>query len=417
MKFIYNFLINTFHTLLPVLGIFFKRLKLFYTERQRTSEAFKIFIEENKKPIIWIHVASLGEYEQVVPVIEQLKSQYSNHAFLLSFFSDSGYRVKKGKSVADFETYLPLDTPKFAGGFVKQVNPNFVLFVKYDIWPNYLKAIENHGVNAYLIAARFRPNQIYFKAFGGLFKNALKSFKHVFVQDKDSGHLLDGINYETWTQSGDTRYDRVILQLSQNNTLDFIEDFVDDRFCVVCGSTWPEDDAVITTLINESELSIKYVIAPHQIKDNYIEETLKNIDKPCVRFSEKSNKNLAEFDVLILDTVGLLNKVYAYANVAYVGGAMGNKGLHNILEPAVFGIPIIIGPNHEKFPEAKALQNKGGLKVVNQHSELKVELTTLFKEIDVYNKMSSASKQFIESQTGATEITVSEIIKNEQTQN
>ena len=316
----------------------------------------------------------MGEYEQVVPVAQILKQHFKKHSFLLTFFSDSGYRVKKGKSFADFETYLPLDTSKQAQGFVNKINPELAIFVKYDIWPNFLNALKQKNIKTYLIAARFRPEQIYFKYYGQFFREALKSFEHIFVQDKASGNLLNSIDYTDWTHSGDTRYDRVYLQLQQDNSLDFMDDFKQNKTCMVCGSTWPEDEQVLLPSINDKSIKIKYVIAPHQINAKAIEELQLKIQKTSIKYSEIRDKDLSNYHVLILDTIGLLTKVYAYADLAYVGGAMGKTGLHNILEPATFGVPIFIGPNHQKFPEAKALEQFGGLNVVRNDNEFKVNL-------------------------------------------
>jgi 3-deoxy-D-manno-octulosonic-acid transferase len=412
MKFLYNSLIQCFHVLLPILGVFFKRLKIFYQDRKNTKVDFHEFIKHNNKPIIWTHVASLGEYEQVVPVLQSLKKIYPDDSYLISFFSDSGYRNKKGKSIADFETYLPLDTIKQSQDFVQLVNPKLAIFVKYDVWPNYLQALKKRNVQSYLVAARFRTNQIYFKFYGRVFRKALKSFHHIFVQDAASGQLLNTIDYKTWTHSGDTRYDRVSLQLEQDNTLGFVEDFLTNELCMVCGSTWREDEEVLTALINSLEANIKYVIAPHQINSKLISEFEAKIKRPSIRLSNSSNKNLSKYQVLIIDNVGMLTKAYSYADIAYVGGGFGHSGLHNILEPAAFGVPVFIGPNHKKFPEAEALMEAGGLKIVNQKDELINDIKKLCKDETLRIEMSEASKQFIKNQKGATAITIKKIREN-----
>lgn len=412
MKFLYNFFIKSFRVGLPVLGLFFKRLKIFYQDRKHTSAEFQQFLQRNKNPMIWIHVASLGEYEQVVPVIEALKKHYKKHTYLISFFSDSGYRNKKNKSVGDFETYLPLDTSKQAENFVNLVNPSLAIFVKYDIWPNFLIQLKLKGVPTFLIAARFRPGQIYFKYYGAFFRKALRSFAHIFVQDKASGDLLNSIGFTHWTHSGDTRYDRVSLQLEQNNELEFMDDFVQNHNCMVCGSTWPEDENVLITLINMESMNLKYVIAPHQINPTKIDEFQEKIKKPTIRYSKLLGKDLSHYQVLIIDNIGMLTKIYAYATIAYVGGAMGQTGMHNILEPAAFGVPVFIGPNHKNFPEADALKEFGGLKVVTNKNQLIRNVEQLFRDKDVMENMSQASLKFIKSQKGATAITVKKITEN-----
>lgn len=412
MKWLYNFLIRSFQLLLPILGLFFKRLKTFRQERQHTKAELEKFISQNKKSIIWVHVSSLGEYEQVVPVIKALKANLEKDVFLLSFFSDSGYRVKKNNSIADFETYLPLDTKTQSQEFINLVKPKFAIFVKYDVWPNFLNQLKNKNIKAFLVAARFRPNQIYFRFYGAFFKKALRSFHFIFVQDQASGHLLNSINYTSWTAAGDTRYDRVYLQLSQDNRLDFMQKFKQDKSCLVCGSTWTEDQAALLPSINNKMITLKYVIAPHQIKSESIDQFQSQIQKPCIRYSELDQQDLSQYDVLILDTVGLLTQVYAYADLAYVGGAMGKTGLHNILEPAAFGIPIIIGPNHYKFPEAKALKEKGGLEVINNANDIQKLLKSLQHKQDKKVQMGKASRDYIKSKKGATELTSKYILNN-----
>ncbi len=411
MKLLYNLFINVFEILLPVLGLFFKRLQTFSQERLKTREEFEHFIKHNNNPIIWIHVASLGEYEQVVPVIKTFKTHFEQHTFLLSFFSDSGYRVKKNKSIANFETYLPLDKPSHAKEFLNLVKPEFAIFVKYDIWPNFLKQLKLQNIKSFLVAARLRPEQVYFKFYGGFFKKALKSFEHVFVQDQGSGHLLNSINYTSWTHTGDTRYDRVFQQLSQDNKLDFMEKFKQKNLCMVCGSTWPEDEKVLLNLINHNNFSLKYVIAPHQINAKSIEELQSQIQKPSLKYSNLKTQDLSQYEVLILDTVGLLTKVYAYADMAYVGGAMGKTGMHNILEPAAFGTPVIIGPNHNKFPEAQALKEKEGLAEVKNDTELQEIVHKLYDDKKFKTKMSQAAKDFIQANKGATTLICEGILK------
>jgi 3-deoxy-D-manno-octulosonic-acid transferase len=409
MKFLYNFLIKSFHVMLPVLGFFFKRLRIFYKDRKSTASEFQNFLNQNEKPVIWTHVASLGEYEQVVPVLQILKDKFEDYTYIISFFSDSGYRNKKNKSIADFETYLPLDTPKKARDFINQLNPTLAIFVKYDIWPNFLQQLKHRKAPVFLVAARFRPNQIYFKSYGSFFKKAILNFTHIFVQDQASGHLLNNICYTDWTLSGDTRYDRVSFQLQQDNSLAFMVEFINNQKCMVCGSTWPEDEKVLIPLINKDSVNLKYVIAPHQIDANAIDKLISKIQKSTVKLSELSGKDLSNCEVLVIDNIGLLAKIYSYANIAYVGGGMGDTGLHNILEPATFGVPVCIGPHHQKFPEAKALLEYGGLKVVHDKMELIKFITNLLKDVDLLLKMSQASADFIKNQKGATEITINKI--------
>ena len=344
------------------------------------TESFNILKSNlnSQNKTLWFHCASLGEYEQGLPVFKALKAHYSKHKIVLTFFSPSGYEIRKQTSIADVVTYLPIDTKKNAKRFLNMVHPELTVFVKYEIWPNYLNEIKARKLKAILISASFRKNQSYFKFYGAPLKKALFAFDHIFTQNEASKLLLNSINYNDVTISGDTRFDRVSDQLSQNNTLDFIEIFKQDKLCVVAGSTWPEDDALFIDFINsEASKDIKFIIAPHNIKSSQIASFQEKLKTNTLLFSQKEQKDLSKAQVFFIDTIGLLSKIYSYADIAYVGGAMGHTGLHNTLEPAVFGVPIIIGSNHSKFPEAKdMIDNLGMFPVSNQQ-----EFNNILKEL------------------------------------
>ncbi|MGB1307925.1 MAG: 3-deoxy-D-manno-octulosonic acid transferase [Oceanihabitans sp.] len=330
---------------------------------------------------IWFHCASLGEYEQGLPVFKEIRKQYAKHKIILSFFSPSGYEIRKNTTIADVVVYLPLDTKKNAKRFLDLVNPELTVFVKYDIWPNFLKLLKARNHRAILISALFRPNQSFFKFYGGHLRKALFAFEHIFVQNNSSKQLLETIHYHNVTVSGDTRFDRVYSQLEQNNTLGFIEEFKSNSLCVVAGSTWPEDETILIDYINNKvSEELKFIIAPHNINQSQIENFKKQLQVPTICFSEKEGKKLESFSVLILDTIGLLTKVYRYADIAYVGGAMGNTGLHNTLEPAVFGVPIVIGNNFKKFPEAQEMLDNKGLFSVQTKTELQTIVDKLIQD-------------------------------------
>jgi len=350
-----------------------------------------------------VHVASLGEYEQAVPVLEELKPHLSGHSILISFFSDSGYRAKKNSQLADVVTYLPLDTPGNARSFVELVKPSFAIFVKYDIWPNYMRQLAKKEIKAYLISARLRKDQIYFRKYGGFFRKALTSFDHIFVQNIASGHYLNNMAYTNWTLTGDTRYDRASQLLLQDNTLSFMDNFIGEKRCFVGGSTWDVGHKMISEVINSANFNLKYVIVPHQIHEDDIAKLQKYIKRPSIRYTQIQNTDLSSYDVLIVDSIGMLTTIYSYADVAYVGGALGTTGLHNILEPAAFGMPVIIGPNYDKFPEALELRGRRGLKVVANSTQLSTFLTEILNDKPLYNTMSKASENFVKMKKGATE--------------
>lgn len=361
---------------------------------------------------IWLHAASLGEYEQGVPVLEQLKASFPDYKIVVSFFSPSGYEVKKNNPLADSTVYLPLDTKKDAHRFVDLAQPKLALFVKYEVWPNFLKVLGNKNIPTLLISANFRKDQIYFKSYGGFMRNALKSFDHIFVQNEESKNILLLHNLDRVSISGDTRFDRVSKQLNMDNKLDFMENFKGGNLCLIGGSTWPEDEEFLIDFIDKAPDSVKIVLAPHQIKTPQIESFRKRLSKNTILYSEINEKDPKNFSVLIIDTVGLLTKVYSYGDIAYVGGAAGNTGLHNILEPAAFGMPVVIGPNHQNFPEAKDLKDNDGLFSVSTAAECTAILTKLTEDEDYRNKIGSNAKRFIQKNTGATRIIIEYITTN-----
>lgn len=378
MRIIYNIGICLVQLALPLVALFNSKIKLGVIGRSNTFPILENILKNSDKTL-WYHCASLGEYEQGLPVFKELRTLYPNHKIVLTFFSPSGYEIRKNTNIADIVVYLPLDTPQHAKRFLDLLKPELTLFVKYDIWPNYLLELKKRNHRALLISALFRKDQSYFKFYGGFMRRALFAFEHIFVQDINVKQLLTTINYTETTVTGDTRFDRVFSQLSQNNELDFIDTFKDNKICVVAGSTWPEDEAILIDYINKSDSDTKFIIAPHNIKANQIQKLQGVLSKKSVLFSEKADKNLNEYAVFIIDTIGLLTKIYNYADVAYVGGAMGSTGLHNTLEPAVFGVPIIIGKHYEKFPEAEKMISEGGMIAVSGKNELKKVLDSFIR--------------------------------------
>ncbi|WP_283637247.1 3-deoxy-D-manno-octulosonic acid transferase [Aquaticitalea lipolytica] len=401
MKLIYNIgvYIADFH--LKIIALFSHKLKLGVDGRAQTFNILETSISKNDKTF-WFHCASLGEYEQGLPVFKVLREKYPLHKIVLTFFSPSGYEIRKNTDVADIVVYLPMDTKANAKRFLNIVHPELTIFVKYDIWPNYLTELKKRNLHAILISALFRNNQSYFKPLGSMMRNALSAFEHIFVQNEDSKKLLESINFNNVTVAGDTRFDRVTNQLKTDNKLSFIEEFKQDKLCVVIGSSWPEDEEFLVNYINSNDSKeIKYIIAPHNIKQNQIQNLTSKLNVKTVLFTEKEGQNLSDYSVFIIDTIGILSKIYSYADIAYVGGAMGATGLHNILEPAVFGVPIIIGKNHSKFPEAQQMMDFGGLKSIKNEDELNSELTSIIENASKRNQMGSLNKEFIDLNKGA----------------
>lgn len=351
---------------------------------------------------IWFHCASLGEYEQGLPVFESIRKQYASHKIVLTFFSPSGYEIRKNTPIADVVVYLPLDTKANAKQFLNIVNPEFTVFVKYDIWPNFLNELKQRNGRAILISALFRKKHTYFKWYGSHLRKALQSFEHIFVQNDTSKTLLKTVNITNVTVSGDTRFDRVSNQLSQNNTISFISEFKGDSVCVVIGSSWPEDEAILIPYINNNaSKKLKFIIAPHNINDIQIKNISTKLEVEYVLFSEMEHQNIKDSSVFIVNTIGLLSKIYSYADIAYVGGAMGKTGLHNILEPAVFGIPIVIGKNYDTFPEAKTMIKNGGVISIKDIANLNNELNRLVQSPKERLQMGSINENCIKKNKGA----------------
>ena len=406
---LYNLLVNAAEKVLPASGYFSEKMKLFTEGRKDTFSILKKKISP-KDRTIWFHAASLGEYEQAVPVIEAVKEHFPQHKIVITFFSPSGYEVKKNSALADVVVYLPLDTARNARKFLNLVHPEWTLFIKYEFWPNFLKELSKRGISTLLVSGAFREDQVFFKSYGGWMRSYLGTFRHFFVQNERSEGLLKSIGFDNVTVSGDTRYDRVSNQLSQNNELEFVEEFKGRELCVVAGSTWPEDEELLVNYINTAPKDVKFIIAPHTLQQEKIKSLQEKLKAATVLFSEKTGKDLVDYRVLIIDTIGLLTKIYSYADIAYVGGAAGKTGLHNILEPATFGVPVIIGKNFSKFPEAIKLQQLAGLFSVSNKNELKGVFDKLVKENDFREKTGMICEHFVNNNTGATQVIINYLL-------
>lgn len=411
MQLVYNIVVGITRKLLPVTTLFSPKMKLFVNGRKETFSILRNKIAPEDK-VIWFHMASLGEFEQGLPIIEMTKKIFPDRKIVVSFFSPSGFENKKNTPVADAVVYLPLDTPKNAKKFLDIIQPEIVFFIKYEFWPNFLKELKTRKIPAFLISGGFRKDQVFFKPYGKWMKKSLETFDHFFVQNEESKSLLRTLGFENVTVNGDTRFDRVSAQLEQNNRLEFIEEFKDGKLCVVAGSTWPEDEALLENYINKAPADVKFILAPHQIKQEQIQNFRKKLRKEVVLFSEINGKELKQYQVLIVDTIGLLTRIYNYSDIAYVGGAAGNTGLHNILEPATFGVPIIIGKNFDRFPEALQLQQLAGLYSVENKEELEEILVKLIENEDFRKKTGMIAGHFISSSTGATRIVEDYLHKN-----
>lgn len=390
------------------MAYFSPKIRLFIDGRKTVFATLESKISPEDKTI-WFHAASLGEFEQGLPVMEQLKLHYPEHKIVVTFFSPSGYEVRKNNTVADVTVYLPLDTLSNATMFLRLVHPEIVFFIKYEFWPNYLKELKSAGIKTYLISGIFRNNQTFFKWYGGFYRKALTAFTYFFVQNESSKILLQKLGYSNVQLTGDTRFDRVAAILERDNTLDFIAEFKNNFVTIVIGSSWPKDETLLVDYINQCNFKIKFIIAPHNINAEQIQELKNSIHKNTVLFSEKEGKNLADYQVLIVDTIGILTKIYHYADIAYVGGGFGHPGVHNILEPATFGIPIVLGPNYSHFAEVISLVYlKGCLSIKNKKELEDAFYELLFNEI-IRHEKGNICRTFVQINKGATKRILNQI--------
>ena len=371
--------------------------------RKQTFQIIASGISPEDKTI-WFHCASLGEFEQGVPVMESLRTTHPDHKIIVSFFSPSGYENKKNTPLADVVIYLPIDTKSNAKKFIKTIHPSLVLFVKYEFWPNYLLELKRQNIKTLLISGVFREEQLFFKFYGGFMRKALDSFDQFFLQNQASKELLASIGFTNTSVSGDTRFDRVSLSKNLNEDVDYIKEFLSEKDCLIAGSSWGGDHKMIVNYINTSNSELKYIIAPHEIHREEIETLKSSINKKTVLFSELNNENIKTASVIIVDNIGTLSKLYKYATLAYIGGGFNGEGkLHNTLEAAVFGLPIIIGKYYGKFPEAVSMIGNGGMFSVNNAESLKNKIDELIRDKEKLQKTGALNSSFIKKKIGATQ--------------
>lgn len=398
MKFIYNIGIRVYQ-----LGIF---VASFFNDkasklRKGQSAAFGI-LQDKINPeteYIWFHAASLGEFEQGRPVIERIKQDQPDSKILLTFFSPSGYEIRKNYPLADVICYLPLDTKANAKRFVKRVNISKAIFIKYEFWPNYIQSLKRAGVAAISISAIFRPKQIFFRSYGQWYLRLLKTFAHIFVQDAASYQLLAERGFSNISVAGDTRFDRVNDLARQAKKIPLVEEFVKGaEKVIVAGSSWPADEELLVKYL-KIHPEIKLILVPHEIHEGHISGIEKLVDGKCVRFTEADNTNIKQNNCLIVNTIGLLSSIYQYAHVAYIGGGFG-VGIHNTLEASVWNVPVVFGPNYQKFREARELIALGGAFSISDDNELE----TLLNRLLTGNAAGQKAGNYVRENAGATDL-------------
>jgi 3-deoxy-D-manno-octulosonic-acid transferase len=406
--FFYNLSVRAYGFAVRIASLVHPKAKEWIVGRK---DIFHKLPDVTNQQVIWFHCASLGEFEQGRPIIEAWKQKFPSDFLLLTFFSPSGYEVRKDYEQADFCCYLPLDTPTNAHRFIKHFHPKKAFFVKYEFWLNYIRQAKKIQCELYSISTLLRENHRFFKWYGGVFRKELVHFNHFFVQDENTHQLLKNISITQATVVGDTRYDRVYDRVKENTTNPLLEGWIkpDDKVLVV-GSSWKEDEELLFPLLNESNPFDKIILAPHEVAQQNIQRITASLKLNYARYAliEKNEHIPSETEVLILDCIGVLADAYRYGTIAYVGGAF-KTGLHNILEPATFGLPVIFGPHHAKFPEAQLFINAGIGKAIKNKEELEIAIA---QNVSNIHELAPKVKTFIATNIGAREVIMDWISKN-----
>ncbi len=408
MLLLYTILIRIYQGSIVLASIWNSKARLWVNGRKNILKKLKQELKPNEKRV-WFHCASLGEFEQGRPVIEAFKLQHPEFKIVLTFFSPSGYEIRKNYEGADYIFYLPLDTKSNAEKTIFFIQPKLVFFIKYEFWYYYFTELNTKNIPIYLVSAIFRPDQLFFKWYGSFYSDLLKKISHFFVQNESSAILLNSIGITNVTVSGDTRFDRVYAISKNKKTLPLISEFKQDHKLFIAGSTWPEDEKILMNLLTDMSKSnspLKFIIAPHEISESKIKTLSSSLEEKGIKYlkySEAKEETIKEFNVLIIDNIGMLSSLYQYGEIAFIGGGYG-KGIHNILEAATFGLPILFGPNYQKFQEAKDLIQIKGAFCIQDAAGL-ITQTGLFLNSETSLKNAAeVSREYVVSMLGATNI-------------
>lgn len=404
MLFIYNLGIRFYWIIITISQAFNIKAENWLKGRKKLFQKMKQEVNSEKQHI-WFHFASLGEFEQGRPVIEKIKSDYPDYPVAITFFSPSGYELRKNYSLADHVFYLPLDTKRNARQFVEIINPKLAIFTKYEYWYHFFTELNRRKVPLIVISAIFRKEQLFFKWYGGLHRSMLRKVSRLFVQDAASISMLENIGITHATIGGDTRFDRVAANAEQPKDFQLVRSFCDSENVFVGGSTWPDDEKLLSKVIEQFK-DWKFIIAPHEIKPDKL-KTFESLlpEKSYMRYSDLEKNGVSyetgKWRVLIIDNIGMLSSLYQYGRIAYIGGGFG-VGIHNTLEAAAFGLPVIFGPNYKRFLEAKMLIAEKAAFSIRDEEEL-LEVMTKLQENDFRRESGSAAKRLVSDNTGATE--------------
>ena len=410
MRVLYTFSIQIYSCLIHVFSVFNPKAKLWVNGRKDIFKKLRVEFSNSSshQKLVWFHCASLGEFEQGRPLIEKFKVQYPDYKIFLSFFSPSGYEIRKNYKGADYIFYLPKDTPANAKKMINIIKPKVVFFIKYEFWFNYLNELKNRNIPTYLVSGIFRKEHYFFKFYGAWFRKQLNCFSHFYLQTEESKQVLKNIGYNNTTVCGDTRFDRVFEISKTVSSIPLIEKFKQGKNIFIAGSTWLEDEKIVESL-NVTNLNFKLIVAPHEIDEYHlklIEEIFKNANK--LRYSRADAHNITGVDILIIDNIGMLSSLYQYASIVYIGGGFG-KGIHNILEAATFGKPVIFGPNYKKFSEAKELIQLGGAFSISDIENLESVLNSI-NTPEALSQISIISKNYVASRSGACSVILNSIL-------
>ena len=403
---LYNICISVYVVLIRLVAPFYSKARSWCDGRKNLIERMSRKMSDAEN-LVWVHAASLGEFEQGRPIVDMVRANYPNHKILLTFFSPSGYELRKDYPNADYVFYLPADTKRQVSRFLDVVNPQVAIFVKNEFWLNMLSELRRRGVKTYLASAIFRRNSIFFNPFGRLWRRGLRSFDTIFVQDEASKHLLSELGIDNVLVTGDTRFDRVATVAERAERVEVVEQFKSGKRLFVAGSTWVADENILLPLINENP-DIKFVIVPHEMDESRIARILREVKGGAVRYTQLAGCDLEDKQVLVLDTIGLLSRVYGSAEWAYIGGGFG-AGIHNTLEAAVYGLPVAFGTKYRKFKEACDLIELGVGRSVADECELKVWFDELKNDDDYLARLSALAKVYVGKHRGATERVVDAI--------
>lgn len=411
MRYLYTFGILCYGIAIRLASLFNKKAKLWIIGRHNIFQQIKKRISDNQSSVAWFHASSLGEFEQCRPVIDAFKKQYPEYKIFVTFFSPSGYEVRKNYHNADYVFYLPLDTMSNASKFVDIINPQIAFFVKYDFWFNYLNVLDKKKIPTILFSSIFRPSQYFFAWYGKWFCRRLNAFDHLFVQNKESEILLKKHGIKQCSIAGDTRFDQVMSIATNVKQFPEVIRFVGQSRVLLAGSSWEPDERLLKNFIDTYfSDNIKIIIAPHEIHASHIEFLMKLFGASCVKYSDIANiSDLKDYKVLIIDNIGMLSSLYQYAYVAYIGGGFG-KGIHNILEALAFGKPVCFGPKYQKFQEAKDIVKlQGGYSISNQNT-LNAALSELFYSEELYKKASDVCLQYVQDNKGTSDKIINKVM-------